>query len=153
MRSFSGLYFFLRMMFYFVAYAAYQLNHIFQWYSIGVLLLIATLTMALVQPYKKPFMNYLDVLLLSILMIQCLTLSLRTTWSITIVRVLFAIPLLVVFVFVIWRMFKSLAKCFRFRRAPLQAPSSPTLNTPLLSESIVQPVSTVLSYGVQSEVN
>ena len=151
MRSFSGLYYFLRMMVYFVTYVSHYIDkhHKFEWYSTGVLLLITTLIMALVQPYKKPFMNYLDVLLLSVLTIQCLTLPLRSRWSYTIVRVLFVIPFVVAVVFVILRRFRNLAKSFSFRRAPLniESPPSSTLYTPSASESIVQPVSPVLSYG------
>jgi hypothetical protein len=73
MRSFSGLYFFLRMIVYIVVYVTQSIakKHVSEWYSAGVVLLIATLTMALVQPYKKVYMNYLDVFLLSVLTILC----------------------------------------------------------------------------------
>ena len=52
MRSFSGLYFFLRMVVYIVVYVVQSIakHHVSEWYSAGVVLLIATLTMALVQP-------------------------------------------------------------------------------------------------------
>ena len=63
MRSFSGFYFFLRMIVFVVAYLIQYIakHHVSGWYSAGVLLHVATLTIALVQPYKKPFMSYLNV--------------------------------------------------------------------------------------------
>jgi hypothetical protein len=140
MRSFSGLYFFLRMIVYIVVYVTQSIakKHVSEWYSAGVVLLIATLTMALVQPYKKVFMNYLDVFLLSVLTIQCLTLPLKTTWSIAIVRALFTIPFVVVVVFVVWRSFKGLTKWFCIRRATpnVELPQSSALNTGSASQSI-----------------
>ena len=62
MKSFSGLYFFLRMVVFIVVYVVQSIAkyHVSEWYSAGVVLLIATLTMALVQPYKKPFMIQLS---------------------------------------------------------------------------------------------
>lgn len=87
MRSFCGLYFFLRMMIVFMAYLSHVIvgKHIIQVpelssYSVGVLLLITTLTIALAKPYKKAYMNYLDVLLLSNFTVLCFTVSLSSTW-------------------------------------------------------------------------
>ena len=155
MRSFSGLYFFLRMMIYCCLPHAISVHHVPDFYSLGVFSLIITLIIALVKPYKKPFMNYLDVLLLSILTLVCFTASLCSTpilyWPTLqlIARVLLALPLVVIILFVVWRRFKGLTKCFSFRRAPLniESPQNSTLNSPSASESIVKPTSTVFDYG------
>ena len=155
MQSFSGLYFFLRMMVYIIAYSAFDStlidkHHISGCYSAGVLFLITTLTVALVQPYKKPFMNRLDVLLLSVLAVQCVTLPLSTTWSSTIVRVLLVIPFVVVVLFVAWRRLNYLVKKCTLRRVPsdIEAPQSSAFDTSLASQSIIQPDSArLVSYG------
>ena len=153
MRSFSGLYFFLRMIVYIIVYVIHSIakHHVSEWYSAGVVLLIATLTMALVQPYKKPFMNYLDVLLLSVLTIQCLTLPLKTTWSITIVRALFTVPFVVVVLFTVWRSFKGLAKGCLIRRPPpnIEVSQISAVNSPSGSQSIARPI---LGYGTINQL-
>ena len=149
MRSFSGLYFFLRMMVYFVGYLSQFIgkhhNHISNWYGVTVLWLITTLIMALVQPYKKAYMNYLDVFLLSILMVLCFTMSLHSTKPIMqlTVRVLLAIPFAVVVLFVAWRRLRYLVKNCNLRRATpnIEAAQSST------PSSVMQPALTRLSYG------
>ena len=155
MRSFSGLYFFLRMMVYFVGYLSQFIgkhhNHLSNWYGVTVLLLITTLIMALVQPYKKAYMNYLDVLLLFILTVQCFTLSLHSTKPIVqlTVRVLLTIPFAVVVLFVVWKRLGYLVKNCNLRRAPpnIEAAQSATFSIPSTSQSVMQPASTRLSYG------
>ena len=153
MRSFSGLYFFLRMVVYIVVYVVQSIakHHVSEWYSAGVVLIIATLIMALVQPYKKPFMNYLDVLLLSVLTIQCFTLPLRKTWSITIFRALFTVPFVVVVLFAVWRSFKALAKWCLTRRPPpnIEVSQISAVNSPPGSQSIARPT---LDYGTINQL-
>ena len=157
-RSFSGFYFFLRMMVYFVGYLSQFIgkhhNHLSYLYGASIFLLITTLIMALVQPYKRAYMNYLDVLVLSILTMQSFTLSLHSTKPVMqlVVRVLLVIPFVVVVLFVIWRRLNYLVRKCKLRRAPIDVEAAPcsavTLNTRLASQSVVQPASTGLaSYG------
>ena len=40
-------------------------SHTKIWFSIGTVLMITALTVALIKPYQKSYMNYLDALLLS----------------------------------------------------------------------------------------
>ena len=157
-RSFSGLYFFFRVMVYSVAYLSQFIgkhhDHLSYLYGASIFLLITTLIMALVQPYKKAYMNYLDVLLLSILTVQSFTLSLHSTKPVMqlVVRVLLVIPFAVVVLFVIWRRLNYLVRKCKLRRAPIDvetAPSSPvTLDSCSVPQSVVQPASTgLISYG------
>ena len=55
MRSFSGLYFILRIMAFLVMCLSHLLGsyHVSPWYSVSALLLITTITMALAKPYQK----------------------------------------------------------------------------------------------------
>ena len=153
MRSFSGLYFILRIVM--CLSNPICMHHIVDSYAIGVLLLITTLAMALAKPYKKAYMNYLDVLLLFILSIQLFTVSLCSTPSYylltlqLIARVLLAIPFVVIVLYAVFIRLKGLAKKFSLRRAPLsiEAPQNSVLNASLASKPLVQPTSTVLSYG------
>ena len=68
MRCISGSYFFLRIMPFLIKLttriisAHYTFVH---WFYSGTLFLIAALTVALVKPYQKAYMNCLDTLILS----------------------------------------------------------------------------------------
>ena len=158
MRSFSGLYFFLRMMVLFVAVLSYQVGKHFlhvpelDIYSVGVLLLITTLTMALAKPYKKAYMNYLDVLLLSIFTALYFTVSLSSIWHHmqVITRVLLVVPLVIFILFVVSKWLKYLVRKFSLRSAVfnIEVSQSSVPDTPLVSQSIVQSASTMhSSYG------
>ena len=79
MRSFSGLYFGLRIVstFYFVTY-----RFLPQWTYEAILFLSAAMLIALVQPYKKTHMNVLNSLsVLSLLAMNCLLLSTSSKYS------------------------------------------------------------------------
>ena len=158
MRSFSGLYFFLRMIVFIVAFLSYLISKRFMHvpelniYSVGVLLLITTLTIALAKPYKKAYMNYLDVLQLSIFTVLCFTISLSSTWHTkqVIIKVLFVIPLALFILFVASKWLKCLVRKFSLKSAVfnIEVPQSSIMNTPSASQSIVQSASTMhSSYG------
>ena len=75
MRSFCGLYFLLAIL---VTQAHYHLPgklHISPWLSRAFIFLIFSLLIALIQPYKKKYINVLDSLLLVHLTVVCLLLS------------------------------------------------------------------------------
>ena len=159
MRSFSGLYFFLRMVAFLVMCLSRALgrHHVSQWYSVSILLLITTIAMALAKPYRKAYMNYLDILLLSIFTVLCFTASIRSEWHTiqVIARVLLATPLVVVVLFVVLRRcasFKHIVKNFRLRRVPvdIEPTQSSMVDTPRASRSMIQPTFTILGYGTMS---
>ena len=86
LRSFSGLYFFLRMAVFLVGLLSGVLlkvnNNIWMndaiWFPIGAVFMITALTVALIKPYQKNYMNYLDALLLSNIALCCLVRKPRT---------------------------------------------------------------------------
>ena len=158
MRSFSGLYFFLSMVVFFVAFLSYLISKHFMHvpklhtYSVGILLLITTLTIALAKPYKKAYMNYLDVLLLSIFTVLCFTISLSSTWHTmqVITKALLVIPLMLFIFFAVSKWFKCLVRKFSLRRTlfNIGVPQSSVANTPSASQSLLQAASTMhSSYG------
>ena len=68
MRSFSGLYFVLRITAYLCAVLSHLMKsflHINQWFAVGTLLFFATLAVAIAKPYRKAYMNYWDIAILS----------------------------------------------------------------------------------------
>ena len=73
MRSLSGLYFFVRIL----VIVVYGISNILQWsnndpwLSRSILVLITYLIVSLLRPYKKTYMNVLDTLLLTHLVIAC----------------------------------------------------------------------------------
>ena len=117
MRSFSGLYFFLRMATYLVGVLSYRflkvtdniwlINEI--WYPTGTVFLITALTIALVKPYQKSYMNYLDVLLLSNLAL-CSFVMTTDIPTLLIIRILFITP---ISIFILTTLIMLLRKFFK----------------------------------------
>ena len=102
MRSFAGLYFFLRMIVYVVGVASYRLLRrytknvwIFDeiWFPCGTVFMLTALMIALVKPYQKAYMSYIDVLLLSNLALCCFVTTSKV-FSFLMIKVLFALPML-----------------------------------------------------------
>ena len=77
MRSFSGLYFILRVLpFTYIGFGVYKLNlHLTVWSYTAFLFLTSTLLTAYFKPYKHTYMNVLDTLLLTNITIVCYLLS------------------------------------------------------------------------------
>ena len=76
MRSFSGLYFFLRALSGCIRFVFHLLLPNI-WLSYALLYLSSTLLIACAKPYKKTYMNVIDTIFLSILSTICLLLSLE----------------------------------------------------------------------------
>ena len=101
LRSFSGLYFFLRMIVFLVGGLIYiflkvndnvwSVNGI--WFSNGTIVMITALTLALIKPYRKNYMNYLDALLLSNFALICFVMTSGIP-VLAIIRVLFLTPII-----------------------------------------------------------
>ena len=100
LRSFSGLYFFLRMIVFLVAELSYKWLKVNDnvwlidemWFPTGTVFMITALTIAIIKPYRKNYMNYLDALLLSNLALICFVMTAEIT-VLTIIRVLFFTPI------------------------------------------------------------
>ena len=111
MRSFCGLYFFLRMAVFIVGLTSYRLfrpytDNIWMidevWFPIGVVFMLSALTIALIKPYQKTCMSYVDSLLLSNLALCCFVATSRVFTFLT-VKILFALPILVLILTVLLR--------------------------------------------------
>ena len=78
MRSFSGLYFFLRTAVYLITLFSHVIrSHIYinQLFAVGTVFFLTSLTIAIAKPYHKANMNYWDIAILSHLAILCYALS------------------------------------------------------------------------------
>ena len=116
MRSFSGLYFGLR-----VLSTIYLVTYRFlpQWTYEGILFMSTAMLIALVRPYKKTYMNVLDSLLLSLLTVNCLLLSISSKYS-TIrdieVFIISLIPAIIFWLFLafklIFKLWKRIRRCY-----------------------------------------
>ena len=111
MRSFAGLYFFLRMMVYVVGVASYRLLRrytknvwIFDeiWFPCGTVFMLTALMIALIKPYQKAYMSYIDVLLLSNLALCCFVTTSKV-FSFLMIKVLFALPMLALILTILLR--------------------------------------------------
>ena len=137
MRSFSGLYFVLRILVC-LSYGAH--TFLSQWTFEAILFVAAAMLIALIRPYKKTYMNVLDALLLSLLAVLCLLLSSKYTsiQGIEVYAICF-IPAFVFWLFFIFFLAFKLLKIMLTRRC-----SNPVTDNQQ-SELLNQPISTTVS--------
>ena len=139
MRSFSGIYFF--MIFFAILtvalfHAVSEYIYVSQWSSIGIVLFISLLAMTTAKPYSKPYMNYMDGLLLSNYIILCYMLSSGVHTQL-VSRILITTPIAVLIVVTTFgKIHAHVCKtfnCFRTARAPTTAglTQCSTANTPI----------------------
>ena len=118
MRSFSALYFFLRIM----ALIAVLFLRIFDdasyqmvWFPIGIVVLIAAILIAFCKPYKKALMNVVDTLLLMHFSLLCFLMSVGCTFNKVyiwpIIKLLFLVPFAV---FILWLVLSTVFKTKTF---------------------------------------
>ena len=110
MRSFSGLYFGLRFLtpFHFLMHKFLSL-----WTYKAILMSSATLLIALVQPYKKTYMNVLDALLLSLFALICHLLSISPKYPTVRAIEVFIISLIPGVIFWLFLVFKLVCKLWK----------------------------------------
>ena len=110
MRSFSGLYFGLRILapFYFLTH-----RFLSQWIYKAILMSFATMLIALVQPYKKTYMNVLDSLFLSLFVMICHLLSISPKYQTVRAIEVFIISLIPGVIFWLFLVFKLVTKSWK----------------------------------------
>ena len=81
------------------------------WFPSGAVLMITAVTVALIKPYQKSYMNYLDALLLSNIALCCLVLKAEIR-VLVIMRLLYFTPILVLILIVFTKMFFKVSTCF-----------------------------------------
>ena len=169
MRCISGLYFVLRITPFLIKLITRLLSveyHAFvHWFNSGTLFLIAALTVALVKPYQKVYMNYLDTLILSNLALIYYTFLSGVSMLLTI-RILLAIPITVFMLNMVIKLMryatKLLSKCtcsklvirklvtLRTATLPYEEEQRCIIDTSKAVQPLIEPTSTVLSYGTCS---
>ena len=97
MRSFSGVYFFLRFLMFLPAIVSSLANafsnmHIDKQILLGIFLCIISLSMTYIRPYNKVYMNYLDALLLLNIALLYFVLFAKSPMSV-IARILLSMPI------------------------------------------------------------
>ena len=141
--------------------------HVSPLFGIGTLFFVILLTITIGKPYQKAYMNHLDMLLLSNFMILCYTLSLRINAPI-VPQVLIAIPITVFIITTMQKFYNTFrlhrchkhinaslsvhgsCNCFRFN-IPTDSTHHSTANTPTSAQRLLQPTSTVITYGIQEK--
>ena len=151
MRSFSGLYFLLRVVVYLTGVLSFLVSKHF-WFPIGTVILIITLTVALIKPYQKTYINYVDTLLLSTSLLLCYVMSSEfCQWHVLLIaRMLFLIPIAVFILIILVRKLLGVSKrnfmaqpqtwCCRLRRALLSTKptQSSTGDTPTEKQPLIR---------------
>ena len=165
MRSYSGLYFFLRIVPYLiVSLQLLQLPKnntatVTYWYYMGTLFFVAALTIALAKPYQKAYMNYLDIILLSNLALLCF-IVLSGSSMLPPTRILLATPIVAFILIMVIRVFRyairhlSKSICTKFILQKLFAlwtstftakvEQNSTTDTTAVAQPLIQPTSTVI---------
>ena len=116
MRSFSGIYFLLRIVAYNVGIFGHATLHLGHQLSRGFMFLAAALLIALSQPYKKTYMNVVDSLLLSHMASLCyITASTSTeqnkSWLfLPLIQLMIAFPFIILFLVTTYRMIYGIFK-------------------------------------------
>ena len=163
MRSASSLHFLLKMMTVLVAALSHRVRHIPHYYFISILFFIGTLFVALAKPYRRPYMNYADALLLSLMTLVCYTLYFTMLQT---ERILLASPIAVIILIYVRKIcvatmqavkfctstlrvcvLKKCCYCFRAKRAHATAEPSLGSSVDMLPETqpLIPPTCTVVT--------
>ena len=154
MRSFSGLYFFLRIVPFLIT-ALLTNNSFAQWYYYGTLFFITSLTIAFAKPYRKAYMNYLDAFLLSNLALLSF-IVLAGSHMLQRARILLVAPILILILTIAFRVLyrctnRCLSKytCLNQKCRELRSNVfATTVDTTAASQPLIQPTHTKVSYGI-----
>ena len=116
MRSFSGIYFLLRIAIYSAETVSRITLNLDQHCAQGFVFLIAALLIALSQPYKKTYMNIIDSILLSHMATLCYILASTSTLKdkphifLPLMHVMIALPFIIIFLLTVYRMTQGIFK-------------------------------------------
>ena len=168
MRSFSGLYFFLRLLMWLPILISHLTNrysnvYIDKWIFLGFFFCITSLSMTYIRPYNKAYMNYLDALLLLNIALLSFVLSSRLP-MLQIARILLSMPIALLFLVICSKKFYGVIKrTVRVHSLPSklkylcrcieETPSIVEQNEPEIvdiageAQPLIQPTSTIISYG------
>ena len=167
MRYFSGLYFILRIMPFLIKLIIRPFSNYhatIHWYYSGTLFFAIALIVGITKPYKRSYMNYLDILILSNLAVLYYS-FISGAFMLILIRTLFLIPILV---FITYLIIKTITTCL-VGRSLSQCTCSKfvihkiiflktvtfsskqeqkfTIDSPTAAQPLIEPTSTTLSYG------
>ena len=166
MRSFSGLYFFLRFILWMPSQlsnllASYFKVHTNLWFISGILFSVISLSMAFIKPYNKVHMNYFDALLL--LNMTILNFALSTGWYMLLTtRILLSMPIVLLCLVICTKKMYSIIKCtvkasssrlkflctyFRDSVSTVELTEPEIANIDREAQPLIQPTSIVIGYG------
>ena len=161
MRSFSGLYFFLRIGPVSIVCYVFKLTRLVDDYILayGLVFLFFALTVSITRPYHKGYMNHIDTLILSNMALVGIALSSRLF---LLVRVLLFLPLVLFAVMILAQLKKFcphyciktlLRRCMHFcckKIVPSESENIVSTNaaiTPTAEQPLIQPTSTEIRYS------
>ena len=163
MRSFSGLYFCLRIAIVVCLLLQHQMHpylHIDQFFVVGTLLSFTSLTVAIAKPYRKAYMNYWDIAILSHLatLLYALSSSGSAIHTKLLARIILCIPIIVLIFIIAFSRGYSVCKklpalqkifnCIRSTSASdVEANGILSLSE---AEPLIQPTSSILNYGANN---
>ena len=167
MRHFSGLYFILRIIPCLIKLIVrpFSIHHAtIYWYYSGTVFFSIALIVGITKPYKRAYMNYLDILILSNLAVLHYSFVSRAQ-MLQLIRTLLAIPILV---FITYMIIKTITICFVGRSLSQctclkfvirkiislktvtfssKEEQQFTIDSPTAAQPLIEPTSTTLSYG------
>ena len=152
MRSASSIYFLLHILTRSITLLTYEVNDLISpSYFIGTLFFLVTLFVAFAKPYRKPYMNYADMLLLSLMTLLSYTHSLQAVTMFETERILLASPIAAIILFHVKKIFDStmtalkfctsnlrlcfVDNCFKARRASSLTEPGPGSSSDILPET------------------
>ena len=149
MRSFSGLYLSLQLLVLIAESFAKSNDYFPPLFLSGILLSIISLTIALVKPYKKTYMTYLDTLILFNLAVLCFVATLRKQTFPTL-QILLSTPIIAFIVAILHR--KVVCVLYNKLRCKkdlllFEPTGRSTVDSLSPVQPLIQPTSTALSYN------
>ena len=161
MRSFSGLYFFLRIAVFLTSLWSDKISQAV-WFTRGIIVLITSLIISSFKPYRKAYMNHMDTLLLLNLVFVCFVMS--SNIQFTMLRVLLLVPITVFILTPLLKFFytqynlkvierisqkwRAIRALFTTDHEPAQRSTTDDPATALEQQPLIQPTSTEISYVV-----
>ena len=167
MRYFSGLYFILRIMPFLIKSIVWPFtiyHATIHWFYSGTVFFAIALVVGITKPYKRAYMNYLDILILSNLAVLYYS-FVSGAHMLQLIRTLLAIPILV---FITYMIIKTITICLGGRSLSQynclklimrkivslktvtfssKEEQQFTIDSPTAAQPLIEPTSTTLSYG------
>ena len=147
MRSFSSLYFILRMAICLIAYISQSYRSFAgAWISAGTVFFIMALFIALIKPYKVTYMSFLDIFLFSNLALTLYLFATSVPYMLHVARILLLSPIAGFLLIIFYNKFNIKSTCLKLKKllTPKQSSSSAKTQNSISDaekQPLIQPVS------------